>query len=102
MLKGDIRLPILENLKPIKKSLSNVTRHLITSLLYPWDETANTNVRGSITVRLTSCFICLDSVVLHNVELATVLLVWSNLNQYAGGQLCNETSPYDDCSMDEG
>ena len=37
-----------------------------------------------------------------NVELATVLLVWSNLNQYAGGQLCNETSPYDDCSMDEG
>ena len=42
----------------------------------------NTNLRGSITVRLTSCLFCLDSAALLMLSyLATAFLVRSNQNQ---------------------
>ena len=46
--------------------------------LYP----ENTNIRGNITVRLTSCLFCLDSAALLLLNWhQSALLVWSNPNQ---------------------
>ena len=60
------------------KSFAHTHTPSLYSTLSRWDNSENTNLRGSITVWLTSCLFCLESAVLL---MLTVLLVLSNTNQ---------------------
>ena len=55
----------------------------------------NTNLRGSITVRLTSCLFCLDSAALLLLNEQQFYLLGQT-----GGQPYSETSPYSECSLE--
>ena len=60
----------------------------------------NTNLRGSITVRLTSCLFCLDSAALLLLNEQHFCLVGQIQTSQTRGQLYSDTSPYGEYSMD--
>ena len=56
----------------------------------------NANLRGSITVWLTSCLFCLDSAALLMLHLQKFYLFGQI---QTGGQVYSDASPYDECSL---
>ena len=61
--------------------------------------TENTNIRGSINVRLTSCLFCLDSAALLKLNEQQIYLFRQIQTSQTGGHLYSDTSPYGECSL---
>ena len=69
----------------------------LQALVIPLPE--DTNLRGSITVQLSSCLFCLDSVALLMLNLHQLYLVGQIKISQTGGQLYSDTYPYADCLL---
>ena len=55
--------------------------------------------RGSITVQLTSCLICLDLAALLMLNEPQFYLFGQLQSSQTGGQPCSDASPYGECSL---
>ena len=59
----------------------------------------NTNLRGSITVRVTSCLFCLDSAALLMFDEQQFYLFGQIQTSQTEGQLFSDTFPNGECSL---